>query len=147
MQGVFKQSFLLSATAAIALLFTGCGESKVAQCNKIVKVANQAVTVGQEFGKNPQQKKGSKALTEAAGKVDKIANDLKALEIKDEKLQGFQTRFLKLYQDTSAGMKNTAKAVDKKDISGANRLLASLKKSASDESALVKEINSYCIGS
>lgn len=147
MQNVFKQTFLLSAAAAISLLFAGCGESKVSQCNKLVKVANQAVTVGQELGKNPQQNKGSKALTEAAGKVDKIANDLKAVEVKDEKLQGFQSRFLKLYQDTSTGMKNTAKAVDKKDIPGANRLLASLKKSASDESALVKEINTYCTGS
>ncbi|AFZ22520.1 hypothetical protein Cylst_0143 [Cylindrospermum stagnale PCC 7417] len=147
MQRVCKQNVLLAATAATALLFTGCGESKVSQCNKIVKVANQAVTVGQEFGKNPQPKKGSKALTEAASKVDKIANDLKAVEVKDEKLQGFQTRFLKLYQDTSTGMKNTAKALDKKDIPGANRLLASLKKSASDETALVKEINNYCNGS
>jgi hypothetical protein len=146
MQIPFKQPLLLSTTVAISLLFTGCGESKVAQCNKIIKVANQAVTLGQEFGKSPQNNKGSKALTEAAGKIDTIASELKAIEIKDEKLQGYQGRFLKLYQGTSQGLKDTAKAVDKKDLKSANRNVASLKKSASDETALVKEINTYCTG-
>ncbi|MBD2385946.1 hypothetical protein [Cylindrospermum sp. FACHB-282] len=146
MQRLFKQTFLLSTTAAMALLFAGCGETKVAQCNKLIKVANEAVT-SQQFSKNTQPQKGSKALTEAAVKVDNIAKQLQALEIKDEKLQGFKGRFLKLYQDTSTGLKNTAKAVDKKDISSANRFLASLKNIASDESKLVKEINSYCIDS
>ncbi|MBD2341061.1 hypothetical protein H6G64_29250 [Calothrix sp. FACHB-156] len=147
MQRMFKQTTILSATAAIALLFTGCGESKVAQCNKIVKVANQAVTIGQDFGKNPNNAKtGSKALTEVAGKIDAITTEMKALEIKDEKLQGFQQRFTTLYQSTSQGLKDEAKALDKKDLAGAKRSLVTLKKNSTEESTLVKEINSYCSG-
>ncbi|MEH2453935.1 MAG: hypothetical protein V7K20_22340 [Nostoc sp.] len=53
---------MVSVTTAIALLFAGCGESKVAQCNKVIKVANQASTLGQEFAKNPNPAKGSKAF-------------------------------------------------------------------------------------
>ncbi|MBU7585740.1 MAG: hypothetical protein KAF91_23145 [Nostoc sp. TH1S01] len=146
MQSIVKKTVMLSATAAIAVIFTGCGESKVAQCNKIIKVANQAVTLSQEFSKNPQREKGSKSLTEVAGKIDTFANEMKALEIKDEKLQGFQGRFIKLYQDTSKGLRDTAAAIDKKNLKAANASLASLKKSGSDEGAIVNEINTYCSG-
>ncbi len=116
MQLMLKKTIMLTGTAAIALLFASCGESKVAQCNKIVKVANQAVTIGQEFGKNPNPKQGSKALNEVAAKIDTITTDMKGLEIKDEKLQGFQGRFLTLYQSTSKGLKDTATAIDKKNF-------------------------------
>ncbi|BAY14627.1 hypothetical protein NIES2109_38400 [Nostoc sp. HK-01] len=146
MQSIVKRTIILSTTAAIAVIFAGCGESKVAQCNKIIKVANQAVTLSQELSKNPPKEKGSKALTEVAGKIDTLANEMKALEIKDEKLQGFQGRFLKLYQDTSKGFRDTATAFDKKNLKAANASLASLKKSSSDESAIVSEINTYCSG-
>ncbi|OUL35087.1 hypothetical protein BV372_12070 [Nostoc sp. T09] len=146
MQRMIKQSIIISGTAAIALLFAGCGESKVAQCNKIVKVANQAVTVGQDFGKNPNPQKGSKALTEVAAKIDTITADMKGIEVKDEKLQGYQGRFLTLYQSTSKGLKDTATAIDKKNLKSANGALASLKKNSSEETKLVNEINSYCSG-
>ncbi|BAY07627.1 hypothetical protein [Calothrix sp. NIES-2098] len=143
---MIKQSIIVSGATAIALLFAGCGESKVAQCNKIVKVANQAVTVGQDFGKNPNPQKGSKALTEVAAKIDTITTEMKGLEIKDEKLQGFQGRFLTLYQSTSKGLKDTATAIDKKNLKSANTALASLKKNSGEETKLVNEINTYCSG-
>ncbi|MDZ7994543.1 MAG: hypothetical protein RM022_024370 [Nostoc sp. EfeVER01] len=146
MQRVLKQSFILSVTTAIALLFAGCGESKVAQCNKVIKVANQASTLGQEFGKNPNPAKGSKALTELAGKIDPLATEMKALELKDEKLQGFQGRFLTLYQNISKELNNAAAAIDKKNLPAAKGFLVSLQKSSTEESSIVKEINSYCSG-
>ncbi|MEH2282408.1 MAG: hypothetical protein V7K90_13945 [Nostoc sp.] len=146
MQRVFKQSFILSVTTAIALLFAGCGESKVAQCNKVIKVANQGSTLGQEFGKNPNPAKGSKALTELAGKIDPLAKEMKALEVKDEKLQIFQGRFLTLYQNISKELNNAATAIDKKNLPAAKGFLVSLQKSSNEESSIVKEINSYCSG-
>ncbi|MEH2025545.1 hypothetical protein [Nostoc sp.] len=146
MQRVFKQSFILSVTTAIALLFAGCGESKVAQCNKVINVANQASTLGQEFGKNPNPAKGSKALTELAGKIDPLAKEMKAVEVKDEKLQSFQGRFLTLYQNISKELNNAATAIDKKNLPAAKGFLVSLQKSSNEESSIVKEINSYCSG-
>ncbi|MEH2114705.1 hypothetical protein [Nostoc sp.] len=146
MQRVFKQSFIFSVTTAIALLFAGCGESKVAQCNKIIKVANQASTLGQEFTKNPNPAKGSKALTELAGKIDPLATEMKALEVKDEKLQGFQGRFITLYQNISKELNNAATAIDKKNLPAAKGFLVSLQKSSGEESSIVSEINSYCSG-
>lgn len=142
---MLKKTAILSVAAAIALLFTGCGESKVVQCNKVIKVANQATVLGQQLGKNSQSVKSPKGLTELASKIDQIATQIKALEIKDEKLQGFQGRFFKLYQDISKNLNQTATAIDKKNIPAVNQFLASLKKSSSEEKAIIKEINSYCV--
>ncbi|MEA5507340.1 hypothetical protein VB735_30455 [Halotia wernerae UHCC 0503] len=144
MPSVLKRTAILSVAAAIALLFAGCGESKVVQCNKLIKVANQATVLGQKLGRNSQSVKSAKGLTEIASKIDQIATEMKALEIKDEKLQGFQDRFLKLYQDSSKNLNQTAIAIDKKNIPAASKFLASLKKSSNEEAAIVKEMNGYC---
>ncbi|WGV28931.1 hypothetical protein QI031_27225 [Halotia branconii CENA392] len=144
MLSILKRTAILLFAAAIALLFTGCGESKVVQCNKLIKVANQATVLGQELSKNSQSAKSTKGLTETATKIDQIATQMKALEIKDEKLQSFQGRFLKLYQDSSRNLNQTAIAIDKKNIPAANKFLASLKKSTNEETAIIKEIKGYC---
>lgn len=141
-----KRTVTLSLVSAIALLFAGCGESKVTQCNKVIGVANKAATLGQQFGKDPKSSKGAKGLTELAGKIDEINNEMKALTVKDEKIQGFQQRFLTLYQDISKGLNDAASAIDKKNIRDANRFLVGLQKSSVDESNIVKEINTYCSG-
>ncbi|BAY62590.1 hypothetical protein NIES22_26640 [Calothrix brevissima NIES-22] len=143
---VIKRITMISSTVAIAFVFAGCGESKVAQCNKITKVANQAVTLGQDLGKNTNQQKGSKVLTEVAAKIDTISTEMKGLEIKDEKLQGFQSRFLSLYGNTSKSFKDAASAIDKKNLKGTNAALLNLKNNSSEETKLVNEINTYCSG-
>jgi hypothetical protein len=141
-----KRTATLSLVAAIALLFAGCGESKVAQCNKVITVANKAATLGQQFGKDPKSSKGSKGLTELATKIDAIGTEMKAVAVNDEQLKSFQGRFLTLYQDISKGLNDAAAAIDKKNIRDANRFLVSLQKSSVEEGTIVKEINTYCSG-
>ncbi|BAT52394.1 hypothetical protein NOS3756_13340 [Nostoc sp. NIES-3756] len=143
---VYKSTATLSTVAAIALLLTGCGESKISQCNKVIKVANQAASLGQQYGKDSKTAKGSQGLTELATKIDQVGTEMKGLEIKDEKLQGFQGRFLKLYQDISKGLNDAATAINKKDIKSANRFFVNLQKSSVEEGLIVKEINGYCSG-
>lgn len=146
MSSTLKRTATLSLVSAIALLFAGCSESKVTQCNKIIKVANQAATLSQQFGKNSKSGKGSQALTELATKINQVGTQMKGVEVKDEKLKGFQERFLALYQNISKGLNDTAVAIDKKNIRDTNRFLVSLQKSSAEESTIVREINSYCSG-
>jgi hypothetical protein len=146
MLSVYKPSATLSVAAAIALLLTGCGESKVAQCNKVIKIANQAALLGQQYGKDPKSAKGSQGLTEFASKIDQVTTEMKGLAIKDEQLQGFQGRFIKLYEDISKGLNEAATAINQKNIKQANRFLVTLQKSSLEEGVIVKEINGYCSG-
>ncbi|MBD2245680.1 hypothetical protein [Nostoc sp. FACHB-888] len=143
MQRVFKQSFIVSVTTAIALLFVGCEESKVAQCSKVIKLANQASTLGQEFGKNPNSA-NSKGLTELASKINPLAKEMKALEIKDGNLQDFQMRFFTFYQNISNELNNAAIAIEKNNLPATQRFLVSLTRSSTEENSIVNEINSYC---
>ena len=43
------RSFMVPAGAAIALILSGCGESKVTQCNRLAEVVNQTQSFMQEF--------------------------------------------------------------------------------------------------
>jgi hypothetical protein len=141
-----KRTATLSLVGAIALLFAGCSESKVAQCNNIIKVANQAARFSQQFEKDSKSGKGSQALTELATKIDQLGTQMKGVEVKDEKLKGFQERLLTLYQDISKGFNDTSKAMDEKNSRDIDRFLVSWRKSTAEESTIVREINSYCSG-
>jgi hypothetical protein len=135
------------ATSAIVSLLAGCGAGKVAQCNSIVKVANQAVVVGQEFANSAKNKDvgtATQSFNTAAGKLEKLGKEMQAVEVKDEKLKGFQTRFVKMYQDTNKGLTDTAKAVQAKNLPAINKALAAVKAGGSQENLLVNELNSYC---
>jgi PBP1b-binding outer membrane lipoprotein LpoB len=149
MPSVVRRVSILSAIVAIAVVFAGCGASKVTQCNEMVKVANQAATVGQEFASLAKSKDAAKAaqsFTGTADKVEKLSKEMQALEIKDETLQGFQGRFVKMYQETTTGLRDAATAFQKKDLPAINKALQKIQASAGQESSLVKEVNGYCSG-
>lgn len=136
---------LLTVASLLGFIATGCGESKVSQCNKIVKVANGATTELQAATSNTKGDRLAQ-LTSVSGSMDKYAKEMQAVEVKDEKLQGFQTRFVDLYQQTGKGSLAIANAVKKKDLKGANTALKNLQASAQQEQKLVNEVNQYCRG-
>jgi hypothetical protein len=138
-----KQSALLFA-ASFALILTSCSESKVAQCNKIIEVANKAVAISQEFGKNPQPEKGGKAFVEVADKLDAMATSMGAIEISDDKLKGFQTSFAQMYKVASKGLRGAAVALDKKDTAAMQKEMKAIQEGTSQEGKLVSDTNTYC---
>lgn len=136
----------LSAPVVMAVLLASCGASKVTQCNKLVKVANQATSLNQTLS---QQKtsKGASTLTETSNKLDRLAQDMAALSIEDEILKGFQGRFIGMYRNTSQGLKTGAIALQKKDLTSLKQAMNTLQGVISQEGGLVKEVNNYCSGS
>jgi hypothetical protein len=130
--------------AAVALVLTSCAESKVAQCNKIIGIANQAVETSQAFGRNPQPEKGGKAFVEVADKLDALATSMAALEISDEKLKGFQSSYVEMYKTASKGLRGGAVALDKKDVAAMQKEMKVIQDGTSQEGKLVSDTNSYC---
>jgi hypothetical protein len=152
MKSLVKQICVLSGTSLLALLFTGCGASKVAQCNSIVKTTNQYATIGKELkevatttnAKDPE--KVAQTFNEVSGKISKVSTDLKALEVKDEKLKDLQNRFVSFYDSTANTFKSAGSSLQKKDINTYKKSLEEMKSIDPKETALVSEINSYCKG-
>ncbi len=149
MKKVFKQAIALSGVSILAIVSVGCGQSKVAQCNEMVKVSNAAAKVGQEFSavstmKDPTEI--TKFFTTTADKLSTHSKSMKALEVKDEKLKGFQTRFVSMYDGTSTGVRDAATAIQKKDVPTFQKAVVQMQTSGSKEAALVDEVNKYCAG-
>lgn len=144
MAHLIKQSVIISAVGAISLLFVGCGESKVAQCNKIITVTNKLVKINQEEGKNAQTKKDAQSFNQFATKLDEVTKELKAVEVQDEKLKVFQIGFVAVYEDLSRNLKDAAVAIEKQSPQAINGISIKKRKNSGDSSSLVKEMNNYC---
>lgn len=137
-----RRGILLSTTVAVSLLVTSC-ETKVAQCNKLIKVANQATTELQGMSKS-NSSNATAQLKTVANSLDQYSKDMGAVEVKDEKLKGFQARFVTMYSETRDVSRSLAAALDKKDLKTAKQSLTKMQSATSQETALVNEVNQYC---
>ncbi|HEY9612902.1 MAG TPA: hypothetical protein V6C93_26370 [Allocoleopsis sp.] len=115
----------------------------MSQCNKIIKVANQAVTEAKSITKGGQAS-DSKAMLKAADAMEKASKDMEAIKVNDQKLQDYQTRFVTMYRDTSKATRDFVAAFQKKDRSAAEAALTNLQKATTPEKQLVEGINVYC---
>lgn len=136
---------LLPLTVALSLLTVSCSESKVSQCNKIIKVANQAVSEAKSIT-NGGQASDPKAMLKAAAAMEKASKEMGDIKVNDEKLQDYQSRFVNMYRDTSKATRDFVAAFQKKDRSAAEAALTNLQKATIPEKQLVDDINNYCKG-
>lgn len=136
---------LLPLMASLSLAIVSCAESKVSQCNKIIQVANEAVSKAKTIT-NGGRASDPKAMLQAAEAMEKASGEMQAIQVNDEKLRDYQTRFVTMYRDTSKATRNFVAAYEKKDRPAAEAALANLQKATTPEKQLVDEINNYCTG-
>ncbi|MGQ4648248.1 hypothetical protein [Lyngbya aestuarii] len=137
--------FLLKVTVALSLLSAGCGESKISQCNKIIQVANKAVSEAKSVTKGGQTS-DPQAMLQAAEAMDKASQQMTTIEVRDEKLQDYQTGFTNMYRDTSKATRDFVEAFRREDRPAAEAALSNLQQATNPERQLVEEINTYCSG-
>lgn len=136
---------LVPLTAVISVLAVSCAESKVSQCNKIIKVTNEAVTQAKTVTRGGQAS-DPKAMLQAAEAMEKASKEMEAIPVNDAKLKDYQTGFIKMYRDTSKATRDFVKAFEKKDRSSAETALTNLQPYNTSEKQLVADINTYCSG-
>ena len=141
----FKTPIQWSAIAIIGLVAAACGESKVAQCNRLIDVANTAVTEVQNVttAANPSD---PEALNEIANTADNAVASMQDLEFSDEQLQAYQQRFVQMYEETSTASRAIYTAVNEENNEAAQQALTDLQTATGQETALVSEVNAYCGG-
>jgi hypothetical protein len=141
--GFSRRSCAVAAAAfSLTVLTTGC-ESKVSQCNSLIKVANDATTEIQAMGKTQSDDKVGQ-MTQFATTLDKYSKDVNAVALKDEKLLGFKQRLSGLYSGTADASRSLVEAINKKDDAGAKSSLQKLIAGAPQEAAIISELNGYC---
>jgi len=139
------QGRLVSVTIATSMLLlasTGC-ENKVAQCNAFIDEANasQAAFVAIEAAAlNPE------SLKKRVEQIDESVKKLEALELKDEKLQGFRSEYVDGLKSFSKGL-GTMASLEKTEVDALNEAAKGLMDEGDKQGKLVDNVNKYCSGS
>ncbi|HBL10286.1 MAG TPA: hypothetical protein DD379_02535 [Cyanobacteria bacterium UBA11162] len=134
---------LLTMTTTITGLITSCAEGKISQCNKIIRIANNAVSEANSIT-NGGQTSDPKVALKMADTMQKASQSMKSLKVKDEKLEDYQAGFINMYSNSSKAMRNFVAAYDKKDRTAAEVALANVQQAATQYQQLVDDLNSYC---
>jgi hypothetical protein len=130
----------------IALTITGCGASKVDQCSSIAKITKEVETAAKDFD-SPDTKdpvKAAQIFSNMAVKSQGFSKSIQALDLKDEKLKGFQTRLVALYEGYNKLFGQIAPAIKTKNMQVFNTQMAEIKAASVKEEALGKELTEYC---
>jgi uncharacterized phage infection (PIP) family protein YhgE len=116
--------------AVAILLLTGCGSSKVTQCNELAEVVNQTQgfmqdfeTEIQAFSENAAQVKNLNDIKAAASQytaaVDKVVTnldsliaDLETTSLEDETLSQFRASYVEVVRGFSAALQEASQAMD-----------------------------------
>jgi galactokinase/mevalonate kinase-like predicted kinase len=135
--------FRSAVLAAITItLLTGC-ESKISQCQKIIKIHNNIVLEAKKVSDT-----GTKGDTSSASKSAEAfaqgAKEMTSLEVRDEKLAEIKNQLATMYQNSSQVTKQILASQAQKKSTEAAKGLENLKQVASPEKDLVDGINSYC---
>lgn len=143
----WRNGLRLSILGMISLLAVSCGQSRIAQCNQMIQVANQAVNDAKVVTNNlPQDDSQAEAMRQAAAIMDKASTDMNAIEVTDETLQDYQASFAKMYSDMSQAMGEFAWAFEQKDRQAAEAAQINLQQATTPEKQLVDTLNAYCSG-
>ncbi|MGF1569510.1 MAG: hypothetical protein ACFCVD_15820 [Nodosilinea sp.] len=119
-----------TGAALMLLLLTGCGSSKVAQCNELAEVVNQTQGFMQDFETEIQTfsesaaqvknlddiKAAASQYTTAVDKVvtnlDGLVGDLQSTSLKDETLSQFRDSYVEVVQGFSTSLREARQAMD-----------------------------------
>lgn len=128
-------------TFAISFLVLSCTSTRVYQCNKLTEAINKAdrATLIAKTGLPAD-------LIGAADGLDQIVQELKTVEVNDEKLLSLRGSFVLMYGDLGQLFRHTAIAISKQDRQGIKYYIKSLKEANKQDQVLVEQINSYCSG-
>ena len=123
------RSSTLAATVAIAVGLVSCGETKVAQCNRLAEMVNQTESFMSEFETEIQSfsqditnveslddiKSATGEYTAAVKKVvdnwDNLASELEATELKDETLVQFRDEYVTIIRGYSSALTEASGAI------------------------------------
>lgn len=140
---VARRVYQISVSVLLGLALTSCSESKVSQCSKLISIANKAVSGVRAVSENPKPDS-----IESMNKIADVANsaktEMEGLQITDDKLKGYQTRFVSMYTETNQATRDLVASAEAKDSQAAQKAFDSLQTATSQEGPLVNEVNGYC---
>jgi hypothetical protein len=139
-----KRISQISALMMLVLLVASCSESKVSQCSKLIDIANRAVTSVKRVSDSPRPDDSIEQMNEIADVANSAKAEMESLQLNDDQLKGYQTRFITMYTDTNKATRDLVSAAEAKDAQGAQQAFNALQTATAQEEPLVTEVNGYC---
>jgi hypothetical protein len=101
-----KYTVIAPVTLGIALFITSCSQTKVSQCQQLVRVVNEGTSL---IDKN----KGRQVITsiQLSKDLEFVTKSIKELNLTDPKLQEFQSGFVKIFQNLSQAIAKAGRAL------------------------------------
>lgn len=138
-----KQFPRIASLVALGLLMASCSENKVSQCNRLIEIANQAVS-GVEAVSETRQPDDVESMNRIADIADTAKSQMESLQLSDPQLKEYQTRFVAMYTDTTQATRDLVASVGQKDTDAARTAFDALQTATAQEGPLVNEVNTYC---
>ncbi len=149
-----KLMVIASLNLSIALLITGCNETKQAQCQRLIKAVNEGTSL-------IEKNKGSQVTLSLglAKDFEDVTKKIERQNFKDPKLEDFKNQYVKHFETFSKNIDTAAKALGssktaevssagreqvrkaKKDIETSLNLVSN---AAKESDTLANEVNEYC---
>ena len=140
----------MQPTKALALLLAGtftlagCGQKKIAECNAVVGMINNAVVGLEKTPKNEADPTGLSDLRSMADAMDKVASDIGAVQITLPDLKKLRDRYQNMATDIAKAERDLASAAQDRDSARRTTAESTLDLAVKQEDPLVDQINKYC---
>ncbi len=101
-----KYTLIAPFTLSLALLITSCGESKISQCQRLIKLVNEGTSLIED-------QKGSQVTTSLTLSKDlqTVTKSIQTLQLSDPELQQYQTSFAKIFDNLSQAIGKASRAL------------------------------------
>lgn len=134
---------LVRAIATSALVFAAAGltvgcNNKVAECNKLIEMAN---TEGEKMG---QPGGDAASLKKMADDLDAAAKKLGEVPVTLPELVTFRDDLKKQYTEVAGAARDAADAIGSNNLEKANGALAKFTAAETANAKLVSDINKFC---
>ncbi|MFH7024627.1 MAG: hypothetical protein ACHBN1_04310 [Heteroscytonema crispum UTEX LB 1556] len=149
-----KYTVIGSVSLSVALLVSGCNETKVAQCERLMKKVNEGSAL-------IDKSKGQQVTTslQLSKDLEKVTKSIKEMNFKDAEVQKFQTDFVQQFETLSQAIAKAGKALGAAKTAEASatgreklqkarteidRALTDANKAAMESDSLEDEVKNYC---
>lgn len=129
-------SYLCLACLMLLIGISACGETKVSQCNRLIKILNQAKTIPV-----PQD---AAAQAQAANTLDRLRQQAQAEVLSDPKVKTFQDQIVQHLNEASQLLRDASKANSDRDLTKITKNKQATETFMAKEPPLLAQMNSYC---
>ena len=128
----------------VGLFAVGCSETKYAQCEQIIQIANGVVAEKTKLIGDDSDKIESKTWLEAAKMIAQASRQIENIHLKDPQLINYQADLARVYRIYSYATYDAVKAWENKNIEALQTAHTDAERAGELEEKLGNVINAYC---